>query len=84
MLSALARNRMPGYHFPVMSRDATGRASARTILTLSWFISPGQGRAFRIRARHFHEDRSFAAVRTTEIRNADGTRLLERVSHHAA
>jgi acyl-coenzyme A thioesterase PaaI-like protein len=49
----------------------------------AWFISPGQGSALKIQARQFHEGRSFAAVRT-EIRNADGSRVLEVVSHHAA
>jgi hypothetical protein len=36
-----------------------------------------------VRSRRIHEGRSFAAVRT-EIRNADGSRVLEVVSHHAA
>ncbi len=49
----------------------------------AWFISPGQGRALKLTSRRFHEGRSFAAVRT-EIRNADGSRVLEVVSHHAA
>lgn len=49
----------------------------------AWFISPGQGAALKIASRRFHEGRSFAAVRT-EIRNADGSRVLEVVSHHAA
>jgi len=49
----------------------------------AWYISPGQGRSLRIRSRRIHEGRSFAAVRT-EIRNADGSRVLEVVSHHAA
>jgi len=49
----------------------------------AWYISPGQGRALKIVSRRFHEGRSFAAVRT-EIRNADGSRVLEVVSHHAA
>jgi acyl-coenzyme A thioesterase PaaI-like protein len=49
----------------------------------SWYISPGQGRALKITSRRFHEGRSFAAVRT-EIRNADGSRVLEVVSHHGA
>lgn len=65
----------------------TARAAAPEHPQLSaisaWFISPGQGRALKIRSRRFHEGRSFAAVRT-EIRNADGTRVLEVVSHHAA
>ncbi|MGH8640631.1 MAG: PaaI family thioesterase, partial [Burkholderiales bacterium] len=49
----------------------------------AWYISPGQGKGLRIRSRRIHEGRSFAAVRT-EIRNADGSRVLEVVSHHAA
>jgi hypothetical protein len=49
----------------------------------AWYISPGQGAALKIISRRFHEGRSFAAVRT-EIRNADGSRVLEVVSHHAA
>lgn len=49
----------------------------------AWYISPGQGRALKIQSRRLHEGRSFAAVRT-EIRNADGGRVLEVVSHHAA
>ena len=49
----------------------------------AWYISPGQGRALRIRSQRLHDGRSFAAVRT-EIRNADGSRVLEVVSHHAA
>jgi acyl-coenzyme A thioesterase PaaI-like protein len=49
----------------------------------AWFISPGQGRSLKIRSQRFHEGRSFAGIRT-EIRNADGTRVLEVVSHHAA
>jgi acyl-coenzyme A thioesterase PaaI-like protein len=49
----------------------------------AWYISPGQGKGLRIRSRRIHEGRSFAAVRT-EIRNADGSRVLEVASHHAA
>ncbi len=49
----------------------------------AWYISPGQGAALKITSKRFHEGRSFAAVRT-EIRNADGSRVLEVVSHHAA
>jgi acyl-coenzyme A thioesterase PaaI-like protein len=49
----------------------------------AWYISPGQGRALKIRSRRLHDGRSFAAVRT-EIMNADGGRVLEVVSHHAA
>ena len=65
----------------------TARAAAPQHSQLSaiatWYISPGQGRALKITSRRFHEGRSFAAVRT-EIRNADGSRVLEVVSHHAA
>ncbi len=49
----------------------------------AWFISPGQGSLLNIRSERFHEGRSFAGIRT-EIRNADGIRVLEVVSHHAA
>lgn len=49
----------------------------------AWFIGPGRGPALRIRSARLHEGRSFAAVRT-EVRNADGSRVLELVSHHAA
>jgi acyl-coenzyme A thioesterase PaaI-like protein len=49
----------------------------------AWYISPGQGRALKIASKRLHEGRSFAAVRT-EIRNADGSRVLEVVSHHGA
>ena len=65
----------------------TARAAAPQHPQLSgiaaWYISPGQGPALKITSRRFHEGRSFAAVRT-EIRNADGSRVLEVVSHHAA
>ena len=65
----------------------TARAAAPRYPLLSaiavWYISPGQGRALKITSRRFHEGRSFAAVRT-EVRNADGSRVLEVVSHHAA
>ena len=65
----------------------TARAAApahpQLSATAAWYISPGQGRALKIASKRFHEGRSFAAVRT-EIRNADGTRVLEVVSHHAA
>jgi acyl-CoA thioesterase len=65
----------------------TARAAAPRHPQLSavaaWYISPGQGRALKIASKRFHEGRSFAAVRT-EVRNADGTRVLEVVSHHAA
>jgi acyl-coenzyme A thioesterase PaaI-like protein len=65
----------------------TARAAAPRHPQLSgvaaWYISPGQGRALKIASKRLHEGRSFAAVRT-EIRNADGSRVLEVVSHHAA
>lgn len=49
----------------------------------AWFIGPGRGRSLIIRSQRFHEGRSFAGIRT-EIRNSDGSRVLEVVSHHAA
>lgn len=49
----------------------------------AWYISPGQGTALKIRSTRIHDGRSFAAVHT-EVRNADGSRVLEVVSHHAA
>ncbi|HSN41762.1 MAG TPA: acyl-CoA thioesterase domain-containing protein [Burkholderiales bacterium] len=49
----------------------------------SWFISPGKGKALRVRSKVLHAGRSFAVVRT-EIKTADGTRVLETVSNHAA
>ncbi len=65
----------------------TARAAApqhpRLSALSAWFISPGQGTLLKIASRRFHEGRSFAAVRT-EIRNANGARVLEVVSHHAA
>jgi acyl-coenzyme A thioesterase PaaI-like protein len=65
----------------------TAQAAAQRHPQLSaisaWYISPGQGRALKIASRRIHDGRSFAAVRT-EIRNADGSRVLEVVSHHAA
>jgi acyl-coenzyme A thioesterase PaaI-like protein len=65
----------------------TARAAAPQHPQLSaiaaWYISPGQGPALKISSKRLHEGRSFAAVRT-EVRNADGSRVLEVVSHHAA
>ncbi|MDB5923969.1 MAG: hypothetical protein JWN13_2905 [Betaproteobacteria bacterium] len=49
----------------------------------AWYISPGQGSVLKVRSKVMHAGRSFSVVRT-EIRNADGTRVLEAVSNHAA
>lgn len=49
----------------------------------AWFISPGRGKALRIRSKVLHAGRSFAVVRT-EIKTTDGSRVLETVSNHAA
>lgn len=49
----------------------------------AWYISPGKGRALSVRSKIIHSGRSFAVVRT-EVKNADGTRVLEAVSNHAA
>lgn len=65
------------------SARAAAPRHPRLSAVAAWYISPGQGTALKIISRRFHEGRSFAAVRT-EIRNADGSRVLEVVSHHAA
>ncbi|MEK6594279.1 MAG: PaaI family thioesterase [Pseudomonadota bacterium] len=66
---------------------ATARAAVPRHPALStisaWFVSPGRGKALRVRSKVLHAGRSFAVVRT-EIKNADGTRVLEVVSNHAA
>ena len=66
---------------------ATAKAAAPRHPALSgisaWFISPGKGKALRIRSKVLHAGRSFAVVRT-EIRTTDGSRVLEAVSNHAA
>lgn len=66
---------------------ATAQAAAprhpRVSAISAWFISPGRGPSLKIRSQRFHEGRSFAGIRT-EIRNSDGSRVLEVVSHHAA
>lgn len=49
----------------------------------AWFISPGKGKTLRVRSKVLHAGRSFAVVRT-EIKTADGKRVLEVVSNHAA
>jgi acyl-coenzyme A thioesterase PaaI-like protein len=49
----------------------------------AWYISPGHGKALAVRSKVIHAGRSFAVVRT-EVKNADGTRVLEAVSNHAA
>ena len=49
----------------------------------AWYISPGRGPVLTVRSQRFHEGRSFAGIRT-EVRNSDGARVLEVVSHHAA
>ena len=49
----------------------------------AWYISPGHGKALSVRSKILHAGRSFAVVRT-EVKNADGTRVLEAVSNHAA
>ena len=49
----------------------------------AWYLRPGAGPALTVRSQRFHEGRSFAGIRT-EVRNSDGSRVLEVVSHHAA
>ena len=66
-----------------ITAQAAAPRHARLSAIAAWYISPGEGRALKISSKRFHEGRSFAAVRT-EIRNVDGSRVLEVVSHHAA
>ncbi len=48
----------------------------------AWYLRPAQGKGLGIRSRILHAGRTVSVVRT-EIR-ADGERVLEAVSHHAA
>jgi acyl-coenzyme A thioesterase PaaI-like protein len=48
----------------------------------AWYISPGEGKAIRIRATVLQTGRNVAVVRT-ELFNADRRRVLEVVSNHA-
>lgn len=66
-----------------MTAQAAAPRHPRLSAIAAWYISPGEGRALKIASHRFHDGRSFAAVRT-EIRNTDGSRVLEVVSHHAA
>ena len=81
VLLALAANRALG--FAAITACAAAPQHPHLSALAAWYISPGQGRALKITSRRFHEGRSFAAVRT-EIKNADGSQVLEVVSHHAA
>ena len=73
----------------VMVGMAVGCASAtlphpmRLTGVSSWFISPGEGERLRIRSRLLQRGRNVCVVRT-EVSNADGRRVLEVVSSHAA
>ena len=49
----------------------------------AWYISPGRGESLTAQSKVIHSGRSLAVVRT-EIRNADGTLVLEAVSNHAS
>ncbi|MDP1717477.1 MAG: PaaI family thioesterase [Burkholderiales bacterium] len=66
---------------------ATAKAAAPRHPMLSgisaWFISPGRGKALRVRSTVLHAGRSFAVVRS-EIRTTEGALVLETVSNHAA
>lgn len=66
---------------------ATACAAAPGSMMLSsasaWYISPGRGNELRIRSCILHAGRTTAVVRT-EIKNADGGRVVEAVSHHVA
>lgn len=49
----------------------------------AWYISPGRGESLTATSKVIHAGRSLAVVRT-EIRNADGSLVLEAVSNHAS
>lgn len=49
----------------------------------AWYVSPGSGKALIARSKVIHAGRSFAIVRT-EVKNADGSRVLEAVSNHTS
>ena len=49
----------------------------------AWYISPGHGKALKVKSRTVHAGRSLAVVRT-EITTAAGERVLEAVTHHVA
>jgi acyl-coenzyme A thioesterase PaaI-like protein len=48
-----------------------------------WYISPGRGTALKIRSHVLHAGRTTTVVRT-EIKTAEGERVLEAVSNHIA
>ncbi len=47
----------------------------------AWYIGPGHGSGLRVRSRVVHKGRTIAVVRT-EVKNANGERVLEVVTHH--
>jgi acyl-coenzyme A thioesterase PaaI-like protein len=49
----------------------------------AFFLAPGHGAALAIRSHLLRAGRTLAVVRT-EIRNADGERVLETISDHVA
>lgn len=62
-------------------------AAAPSVMMLSnisaWYISPGRGAALVVRSSVLHAGRTIAVVRT-EIKTADGERVLEAVTQHSA
>ena len=65
--------------------NACVAAPAATMLSnvSAWYISPGRGTTLRIRSHVLHAGRTTTVVRT-EIKTADGERVLEAVSNHVA
>lgn len=74
-----------GILFGLAAGTAQAAAPRHPLLSTisAWYISPGQGESLRIRSTVVHGGRSFAVVKT-DIRNADGSLVLEAMSNHAA
>jgi acyl-coenzyme A thioesterase PaaI-like protein len=74
-----------GITLGVAAVNACAAAPATMMLSniAAWYISPGRGNALRIRSRVLHAGRTVAVVRT-EIKSAQGDRVLEAVTHHVA
>lgn len=66
---------------------STACAAAPSAMMLSnvsaWYLSPGRGTALTVRSRVLHAGHTITVVRT-EIKTADGHRVVEAVSNHVA
>jgi acyl-coenzyme A thioesterase PaaI-like protein len=94
-----ARNRVPispqlanrvghvhgGILFGLAASNACAAAPPGMMLSnlSAFFLAPGHGAALAIRSHLLRAGRTLAVVRT-EIRNADGERVLEAISNHVA